>query len=429
MERLAKQSQLLTNYARDLINQQDYVTGGLLALEAIGEQYPGIEAFPAAPEALSLIETAYRNQRERAVDDRPNRIIRSNKTRQRFIAFSWPNTLRVLSSVTGEELYSFQHPAKPKFGAMSNSGDILATFSEEGEFGSLYLWSQGRLLRKIRGPRIENPELPKPISSVTFDASDRRVVTGGENKKLYVWNVETGSEEKVVPTPHQYWIDQLAFSADGRFLVSQSRDSAFVWDTRNWEPLRLDAQRQAIYTMELLPDGERVLLAGTRNGFVFDLATAKLVYEIKNIGSSVIVAPNGQSIYSVAPDASDEVKVWSAETGALPRSLKGMDGGKFSDLRINAAGTRLLASSYSRGAYVWDPASGEQLAFLRTNEGATIDSVEFLHDGDNVLVSYADRDGENFQLTTRKWRLDPMVPPLEQKDAGRTAALPDNGLN
>ena len=74
------------------------------------------------------------------------------------------------------------------------------------------------------------------VRSVAFSPDGRRIVSGSDDKTIRVWDAETG-EEMVEPLKgHSDWVRSVAFSPDGRRIVSGSDDKTIrVWDAETGE--------------------------------------------------------------------------------------------------------------------------------------------------------------------------------------------------
>ena len=60
-------------------------------------------------------------------------------------------------------------------------------------------------------------------------------MSGSDDKTVQIWNVETGSEEKILEG-HSNWVNSVAFSHDGRRVVSGSDDNTVqTWNFETGE--------------------------------------------------------------------------------------------------------------------------------------------------------------------------------------------------
>ena len=70
-----------------------------------------------------------------------------------------------------------------------------------------------------------------PVTTVEFSPDGRTLATGSEDNTIRLWDWEKGQQIGDPMTGHEEWIDQIAFSKDGRRLYSSSWDSIRIWDT------------------------------------------------------------------------------------------------------------------------------------------------------------------------------------------------------
>src|SRR5205085_413363 len=68
------------------------------------------------------------------------------------------------------------------------------------------------------------------VTSVDYSSDGRRIVSGGMDQTVRVWDADTG-EQLACCRGHQKQVSSVAFSADGQRIVSGSADGTIrVWD-------------------------------------------------------------------------------------------------------------------------------------------------------------------------------------------------------
>lgn len=91
-----------------------------------------------------------------------------------------------------------------------------------------------------------------------FSPDGTRVITGGEDRELVIWNASSG-EESLPPLHHRQQVSAVEFSPDGRWIGSVSADAvARIWDSQTGFPVTpplgcARSQTEIIF----LPDGTR----------------------------------------------------------------------------------------------------------------------------------------------------------------------------
>jgi len=134
-----------------------------------------------------------------------------------------------------------------------------------GADGRLRLWlPSGSLLRTIRPNGLA-------LTSVHFDRSGRRVVTGSEDFTARVWDVHTG-KPLLVLRGHKNALTSARFSPDDRFVLTSSRDNdARIWNLTTGKSRTLTRHFGLVSDAEYSPDGRFIVTAGPRTVGVWDV--------------------------------------------------------------------------------------------------------------------------------------------------------------
>jgi len=145
------------------------------------------------------------------------------------------------------------------------------TVASGGEDGTVRLWdaeTRGELQRGKGGaPQRPRGEASSPDGDTTATIDGRRVLLERSDGSTS----ELGGHERVVTS--------VAFSPDGRRLVSASRDrDAILWDVVSGKPLRvLRAHFGPVADAEFSPDGRWIVTAGPRSVGLWKASTGELV--------------------------------------------------------------------------------------------------------------------------------------------------------
>src|SRR5205814_3391983 len=97
----------------------------------------------------------------------------------------------------------------------------------------------------------------------------------------WIWNTRTG-QRVAGPFKHQGGIISAEFSADGKRIVTASRDrTARVWDTMTGQPLGEPLKHNYIVRFaRFTPDGRRVITSCWMNrAWLWDVSTGKMLLQ------------------------------------------------------------------------------------------------------------------------------------------------------
>jgi len=168
-----------------------------------------------------------------------------------------------------------------------------------------------------------------PLIACRFDPSGQYVFATAEDRSVLRWNLAAEKEEKVVLKKHDSWVGALAFSKDGKTLITAGYDDTLIW----WptaaaapEPVRsVKAHEGWIRSIAVSPDGTLLASAGNDKMVkLWNLADGKLVREMPGHARevySVAFHPSGEFLLS--GDLKGVVNQWEVATGKLARSLDG----------------------------------------------------------------------------------------------------------
>jgi WD40 repeat protein len=146
-------------------------------------------------------------------------------------------------------------------------------FSRDGHLASasgdgvVKLWDATRLNEAQEPYRTFRARVPGQGLNVAFSPDGRRLVTGGPENTVKVWDVRTGDELRTL-RGHSGDVYAVAFSPDlgGRSVASAGEDSSVkVWDSRTGKLLRnFRGHTGLVSSLAFTPDGTR-LVSGSRD--------------------------------------------------------------------------------------------------------------------------------------------------------------------
>ena len=293
-------------------------------------------------------------------------------------------------------------------------------------------WAPPGLVREFRGHRAG-------VSCVEFSPDGRRILSGGWDKSVFLWDVDTGKQIQRMKG-HETRIADVAFSPDGRLAVSGSYEAlqskpADPYSVRIWgletgrELLKIEGYKY-VTSVDFSPNGRLVLASGypswephqarewmTRGRPTVSLwsaETGELLTELRQRQTvmSAVFLPDGQSVLCTTGrilrglSREDKAKVeessgiktldvdgmlclYDAEEGGLlrcfgqPASRNSSIGLKM--LSLSPDEKRVLTVGQESFVQEWDFESGEELHRMKIGT-AYVSRAIYLPDGRRILV-------------------------------------------
>jgi WD40 repeat protein len=234
---------------------------------------------------------------------------------------------------------------------ISSDGSRVAVVSKDGVH--LVDASTGNLLHLFPHRGAE---------SAAISRDNRRVATGGADRRLLVWSGQSGRRIHVLreqlghPTA-------IAFSPDGTLVASASTDGiGRVWRTSDWGlQAVLPGSANGLLAIAFSADGEHVVVAG-RDGIarVFRADTGAPLFDLAGhsdwVTSAVFTGGVGSPIVTGSVDAT--MRTWNAVAQPMTDELAQV-GAPVSSLAFDDEG-RLRVSTDDGKVHVLDPGTGEE---------------------------------------------------------------------
>ena len=273
-----------------------------------------------------------------------------------------------------------------------NTGAISASALAIGG-GLAYFRNKTAPKFSIRWSHVEDV----PILTVAYSPGGTKIVSGGTDGTLKLWDAETGSSAKSSVKGHEVTIQSVAVSGDGTQIVSGGRDGAVrLWDAQTLSEIGvpMTGHKGNVQSVAFLGDGTRIVSGGV-DGTVRLWDAEKQVEissgETGNQSWVQSVAFSGDGTRIVSAGNASTVRLWDAQTLALIGApMRGHEGIVLS-VAFSGNGTRIVSGDVDGTLRLWDAQTQAAIGAPMTGHLGYIDSVAFSGDGTRIVSG--SRDG------------------------------------
>ncbi|MBW1815746.1 MAG: caspase family protein [Deltaproteobacteria bacterium] len=173
-----------------------------------------------------------------------------------------------------------------------------------------------------------------PIEAVAFSPDGRHVVSGSRDYTLKLWNVETAAEIRTYEG-HAGPVRVVAFSPDGRHFISGADDNTLrVWDVDSGQEDSIfkpaGAYDGSFVTAVFSPGGRHVITANRRGNItLWNVADAVETVSVESGGriSSAAFSPDGRLL--ITGHEKGHTKLWATGSLNLIATLSSFDDGEW----------------------------------------------------------------------------------------------------
>jgi WD40 repeat protein len=248
------------------------------------------------------------------------------------------------------------------------SDDVTVVLA--GDDGVIWSWDPvtGRAASAPTGRpgASDRPGGPGVVSAAAVAPDGRRVITGGTDGGLAVWDTRTGARVTVL-RGHLDRIAVVALTRDGRRAVTGGADRTVrVWDLASGVERRVLTARSPVTALVLPPDGVSVLIGGDDGRILrWDLgggpatAAPTVVADHGAPVSALAVSPAGDQVVSGGADGS--IRIWDRARPADPLVLRGHPG-PIGALAVTPDGRHVVSGGDDGSIRIWDRSQGTLIA-------------------------------------------------------------------
>jgi WD40 repeat protein len=220
------------------------------------------------------------------------------------------------------------------------------------------------------------------VRQVAFRPDGRQLAGASDDGTIRVWDATTG-QELLAWNGHGSGAKCLAYSPDGRHLVSGGKDvtdvanvrvyygAVRVWDVATGrQALAWKADNAEVNSVAYSPDGRNIVSGGGTEVMVWDADTGRAVRTLSRRGgqtTDVAYSPDGRWVAGAGvagPRFEGTVDVWAAADGTPLHTLHAGPSAVES-VSFDRDGRRLVTSVWDGSPRVWEVSTGRELLTLR----------------------------------------------------------------
>lgn len=284
--------------------------------------------------------------------------IRFSPDGKTLATLGYHNKIKIWNVNDGTEVQTLYPRADSQLGSLTTIEFSLdGRYLASPEAGAVRVWVLGT-----------NETFAFPVSekiySLAFSPDGSRLVTGGENGEIRVFDLDRRVAERQLPAEHAAKVFALAFSPSGQTLASGSFDGQVrLWNTDYSVPPRpFNGHTGGVFALAFDPTGK--ILASGGGDDAIRLSNVGTGQEIKTLegiaalGFSVDFSPDGRLLAIGREDKT--IQIWNVESGTELRTFTGHSGLVWTTA-FSPDGKLLASGSSDNTIRIWDIESGRTL--------------------------------------------------------------------
>ncbi len=249
----------------------------------------------------------------------------------------------------------------------------------------------------------------KPVRAVAC-SPDKSTIAAGRGNQIHVYDAKSGThirtlfspglmthDKKEVKAAHLSIVESMAFSPDGKYLVSGSFQEIAIWDVQTGTLRKKnDGFAHNVVALTFSNDGKLLATAGgapTEDGELkfFEVGSWKQLGQVKDGHSDTIYgisfSPDAKHIASSSADKF--VKVFEVPNGKFVKSFEGHTHHVL-DVGWSPDGKYLASAGADNVVKVWDYKKGEQTRTIKNVANKQITRLKFFGKSADFLVGAGD---------------------------------------
>ncbi|CAG8461965.1 371_t:CDS:2 [Ambispora gerdemannii] len=224
-----------------------------------------------------------------------------SKDASKAVTASADFTAKVWDTYTGDVLHSFVHGHIVRSADMSDDGTRIVSGGQEKK---LRIYD----LNKPEEPALEAEGHESTIKSVIWDGERNVVLSAGDDKEIRVWDIRNFSQVNTFKTEHA--ITSMELSADGKYITCTAGKTVYFLDASNYQPSKTIATAYDVSSVSLHPDHKRFVAGGSNDLWV-------RIYEFESGKELEVYKGHHGPIHTVSYSPDGEIYATGSEDGTI----------------------------------------------------------------------------------------------------------------
>ncbi|KAG2739212.1 WD40 repeat-like protein [Suillus brevipes Sb2] len=266
---------------------------------------------------------------------------------RRIITSSFDGSLRLWDIKSGTQIGEDWRDEKSKASsiALSPNGEIVASGCDDGK---VRLWDIET--RKVIATWIGHGSV---VDALCWSADGERVASGSWDGTARVWDIKTGQNILTIKTK---WIWVVTYSPDSSKLATggDEENAVKIWDAKTGELLNILKHDRRVMCLAWTSDGKKLISGSFDPIRIFDTATWQQIAVLEGHTqriTSISLSSNNRLLVSASWDKT--ARLWNLDT-CLPVGPPLHHEGFLDSAALSPDGKVLATACVNHNAYTWD---------------------------------------------------------------------------
>ena len=208
---------------------------------------------------------------------------------KRLLSGSTDNTVRVWDAQSGQFIRRFAGAR----GALSGDGQLIAVAPADGPIDLFDVRTgeqQQQMVGHING-----------VTLLAFSPDGKMLISAGRDNALRAWDLGTG--KAIASMTGAGFIQCMAIAVDGKTIITAGQDRVLrTWDTGTWKPAG-EHDLGAVQAMALSPDAARLATLNGEELKIWDVVAARSIHTLRTdkLLNHLAITPDGKHLFAVSP--------------------------------------------------------------------------------------------------------------------------------